>query len=497
MLQFVDVKQETPVKRSTSNRKDDFNEIYKEFITDKAKEQSSRCSQCGVPFCQIHCPLSNNIPDWLKLTAEGRLKEAYEISQSTNNMPEVCGRICPQDRLCEGNCVIEQSGHGTVTIGSIEKYITDTAWEKGWVKPFKVKRELKQSVGIIGAGPAGMACAEELRKSGYQVTIYDRYDRPGGLLIYGIPNFKLEKFVVERRTKLLKETGIKFVQNFEVGKDKTLNELKESGIEFVQNFEVGKDASLEDLRNKHDAILISTGVYKAREIELPGHDLENIFPAMDFLTASNKKGLGDKVELFDNGKLNAEGKDVIVIGGGDTAMDCVRTAIRQNAKSVKCLYRRDKENMPGSAREVANAEEEGVQFVWLSSPKEFVGKNKIEKLITNKIKLGDPDETGRRKPEIQQGSEFSLPADMVIKALGFDPEDIPSLFGSKELKVSRWGTIKTDFETMETNLPGVFAAGDIVRGASLVVWAIKDGRDAATSIKKYLQKKLSLREKVA
>ena len=327
-------------------------------------------------------------------------------------MPEVCGRICPQDRLCEGNCVIEQSGHGTVTIGSVEKYITENAWANGWVKPIKVKKEINQNIGIIGAGPAGLACAEQLRKSGYKITVYDRYDRSGGLLIYGIPNFKLEKFVVERRTKL----------------------LKDSGIEFVQNFEVGKDASLEDLRNKHDAILISTGVYKAREIELPGHDLENIFPAMDFLTASNKKGLGDKVELFDNGKLNAEGKNVIVIGGGDTAMDCVRTAIRQNAKSVKCLYRRDKENMPGSAREVANAEEEGVQFVWLSSPKEFVGKNKIEKLITNKIKLGDPDETGRRKPEIQQGSEFSLPADMVIKALGFDPEDIPSLFGSKELK---------------------------------------------------------------
>ena len=475
MLKFVNIGQQNPPKREVDLRKDDFKEIYDEFISKKAKEQSSRCSQCGVPFCQVHCPLSNNIPDWLKLTAEGRLEEAYELSQSTNNMPEVCGRICPQDRLCEGNCVIEQSGHGTVTIGSVEKYITENAWANGWVKPIKVKKEINQNIGIIGAGPAGLACAEQLRKSGYKITVYDRYDRSGGLLIYGIPNFKLEKFVVERRTKL----------------------LKDSGIEFVQNFEVGKDASLEDLRNKHDAILISTGVYKAREIELPGHDLENIFPAMDFLTASNKKGLGDKVELFDNGKLNAEGKDVIVIGGGDTAMDCVRTAIRQNAKSVKCLYRRDKENMPGSAREVANAEEEGVQFVWLSSPKEFVGKNKIEKLITNKIKLGDPDETGRRKPEIQQGSEFSLPADMVIKALGFDPEDIPSLFGSKELKVSRWGTIKTDFETMETNLPGVIAAGDIVRGASLVVWAIKDGRDAATSIKKYLQKKLSLREKVA
>ena len=467
MLQFVDVKQETPEKRVTDKRKADFNEIYKDYITNIATEQSSRCSQCGVPFCQIHCPLSNNIPDWLKLTAEGRLKEAYEVSQSTNNMPEVCGRICPQDRLCEGNCVIEQSGHGTVTIGSIEKYITDTAWDKGWVKPFKVKRELKQSVGIIGAGPAGMACAEELRKSGYQVTIYDRYDRPGGLLIYGIPNFKLEKFVVERRTKLLKETGIKFVQNFEIGKDKTLYELKE----------------------KHDAILIATGVYKAREIDIPGHNLQNIFPAMDFLTASNKKGLGDKVKLFDNGILNAEGKNVVVIGGGDTAMDCVRTSIRQKAKSVKCLYRRDRENMPGSAREVGNAIEEGVEFVWLTSPKSFIGDQNVKAVEVNKMKLGEPDSSGRRSPEIEQGSEYKIPADLVIKSLGFDPENLPKLFNAEELVVSQWGTLKIDLKSMQTNLDGIFAAGDIVRGASLVVWAIRDGRDAAVQIEKYLKLK--------
>ena len=467
MLQFVDVKQETPEKRNTVKRKSDFNEIYKDYITNKATEQSSRCSQCGVPFCQIHCPLSNNIPDWLKLTAEGRLKEAYEVSQSTNNMPEVCGRICPQDRLCEGNCVIEQSGHGTVTIGSIEKYITDTAWEKGWVKPFKVKRELKQSIGIIGAGPAGMACAEELRKSGYQVTIYDRYDRPGGLLIYGIPNFKLEKHVVERRTNLLKDTGIKFVQNFEVGKDKSLYDLKE----------------------KHDAILIATGVYKAREIDIPGHNLQNIFPAMDFLTASNRKGLGDKVKLFDDGTLNAEGKNVVVIGGGDTAMDCVRTSVRQKAKSVKCLYRRDRENMPGSAREVGNAIEEGVEFVWLTSPKSFIGKKNVEAVEVNKMKLGDPDSSGRRRPEIEKGSEYKISADLVIKSLGFDPENLPKLFNAKELVVSQWGTIKIDLKSMQTNLDGVFAAGDIVRGASLVVWAIRDGRDAATQIEKYLQLK--------
>ena len=467
MLKFVKIGQQNPPKREVGNRKKDFNEIYDEFITEKAKEQSSRCSQCGVPFCQVHCPLSNNIPDWLKLTAEGRLKEAYELAQSTNNMPEVCGRICPQDRLCEGNCVIEQSGHGTVTIGSVEKYITDTAWEKGWIKPLKVKKELKQSIGIIGAGPAGMSCAEELRKSGYQVTIYDRYDRPGGLLIYGIPNFKLEKFVVERRTNLLKDSGIQFIQNFEVGKDKTLYQLKE----------------------KHDAVLIATGVYKAREIDIPGSKLKNIFPAMEFLTASNKKGLGDKVELFDNGTLNAEGKNVVVIGGGDTAMDCVRTSVRQKAKSVKCLYRRDRENMPGSAREVGNAIEEGVEFVWLTSPNKFIGDSKVSEVEVNKMILGEPDASGRRRPVTEKGSEYKIPADLVIKSLGFDPENIPKLFNAEELAVSKWGTIKINLKSMQTNLDGIFAAGDIVRGASLVVWAIRDGRDAAIQIEKYLQSK--------
>jgi len=475
MLKFVKIGKQNPHKREVSNRKEDFNEIYKDFIHQKAGEQSSRCSQCGVPFCQVHCPLSNNIPDWLKLTAEGRLKEAYELAQSTNNMPEVCGRICPQDRLCEGNCVIEQSGHGTVTIGSVEKYITDNAWEKGWVNPIKVKNEKIQSVGIIGAGPAGLAAAEQLRKLGYQIIVYDRYDRAGGLLIYGIPNFKLEKIVVERRTKLLEEGGIKF----------------------IQNFEVGKDATLEQLRKKHDALLIATGVYKAREIELPGNNLGNVFPAMEFLTASNKKGLGDKVELFDDGTLNAEGKDIVVIGGGDTAMDCVRTSIRQNAKSVKCLYRRDKENMPGSAREVANAEEEGVEFVWLSSPKKFIGTNKVEGLVVDKIKLGEPDDSGRRKPEVQKNLEFKIKADIVIKSLGFDPENLPQLFSSEDLQVTKWGTLKANFDTMETNLIGVFAAGDIIRGASLVVWAIKDGRDVALSIKKFLEKKELQKEEVA
>ena len=475
MLKFTNVGQQTPNKRNTNKRVNDFKEIYDEFIHEKAREQSSRCSQCGVPFCQIHCPLHNNIPDWLKLVAENRLQDANELTHSTNNMPEICGRICPQDRLCEGNCVIEKSGHGTVTIGSVEKYITDTAWERGWIKPIKVMKEINQSVGIIGAGPAGLACAEELRKLGYKVNIYDRYDRPGGLLIYGIPNFKLEKFVVERRTEILKKGGIKF----------------------NQNVEIGKNLSLEELKEKHDALLIATGVYKPREINLPGHNLKNIFPAMEFLTASNKKGLGDKVENFDNGILNAENKNVVVIGGGDTAMDCVRTAVRQNAKSVKCLYRRDRENMPGSAREVYNAEEEGVEFIWLSNPKKFLGKEKVSSVIVEKMKLSGIDSSGRKKTIPIANSNFEIETDIAIKALGFDPENLPKLFNNSNLSVSEWGTIKINLKSMETSIPGVFAAGDIVRGASLVVWAIRDGRDAAVSIQKYLQLKKTNKNKAA
>jgi len=475
MLKFVDVGMRMPTKRHTKLRTKDFREVYDRFIHEKAKEQSSRCSQCGVPFCQIHCPLHNNIPDWLKLTAEDRLQEANELVHSTNNMPEICGSICPQDRLCEGNCVIEKAGHGTVTIGSVEKYITDTGWNKGWIKPIKVLKEINQSIGIIGAGPAGLACAEELRKLGYKITIYDRYDRAGGLLIYGIPNFKLEKFTVERRTNLLKESGIKF----------------------KLDFEVGKNISFDELRKKHDAILIATGVYKSREIDLSGSNLKNIFPAIEFLTASNRKGLGDKVENFDNGILDGKNKNVVIIGGGDTGMDCVRTAVRQNAKSVKCLYRRDRENMPGSAREVHNAEEEGVEFIWLSNPKKFIGTSKISSVLVEKMKLSEVDFSGRKKPEPILNSEFEIKTDMVIKALGFDPENLPKLFKFPNLLISKYGTIKINFETMETNAPGVFAAGDIVRGASLVVWAIRDGREAAVSIRRYLERKLNKSEKAA
>jgi glutamate synthase (NADPH/NADH) small chain len=468
MLKFVSVERNTPHKRAAHARLGDFHEIYADFIDAKATEQAARCSQCGIPFCQTHCPLHNNIPDWLRMTAEGRLQEAYELSQATSAMPEVCGRICPQDRLCEGSCTIEQSGHGTVTIGSVERYINDKAWEEGWVKPLAPLSEKSQSVGIVGAGPAGLSAADGLRARGYQVTVYDRHDRAGGLLMYGIPGFKLEKHVVERRVK----------------------RLADGGVEFRLGFSVGEDASLDDLRARHDAVFLCTGVYKARELTAPGAGSAGVVKALDFLIASNKTGLGDVVPDYESGALNARDKAVVVIGGGDTAMDCVRTAVRQGARSVTCLYRRDKANMPGSMREVSNAEEEGVVFEWLAAPRSILGDaTGVEGVRAVRMRLGSPDASGRQAPEETPGSDFDIPADLVIKALGFDPEDLPGAFGAKDLKVSRWGTIKADYKTMMTSLDGVFAGGDIVRGASLVVWAIRDGRDAVDAIGAYLEAK--------
>jgi glutamate synthase (NADPH/NADH) small chain len=468
MLQFVGTPQSYPAKRVAEDRAQDFREIAERYAPPAAEDQAGRCSQCGVPYCTVHCPLHNHIPDWLRLTAEGRLREAYELSNSTSTMPEICGRICPQDRLCEGNCVIEFSGHGAVTIGSVEKFITDTAWAEGWVEPLVPGPARGQSIGVIGAGPAGLSAAEYLRGHGYEVHVYDRHDRAGGLLTYGIPGFKLEKPVVMRRVE----------------------RLKEGGIVFHEGFEVGRDATLADLRQRHDALLIATGVYRARQVEVPGGD--TAIAALDYLTASNRKSFGDSVPAFEDGSLDAAGKNVVVIGGGDTAMDCVRTAIRQGAASVKCLYRRDRANMPGSQREVANAEEEGVEFVWLSAPAAFEAGG----VRANRMRLGAPDASGRRAPEVDPGAGETFPADLVIKALGFDAEDLPTLWGSAELGVSRWGTVLVDGKTLMTSLDGVFAAGDIVRGASLVVWAIRDGRDVAASMHKYLRAKAKA-EKVA
>ncbi len=463
MLKFVTVGRDMPEKRSAEDRKDDFLEIYGEFVEAKAEEQASRCSQCGVPYCQSHCPLHNNIPDWLRLTATGRLKEAYEISQATNTFPEICGRICPQDRLCEGNCVIEQSGHGTVTIGSVEKYITDTAWEQGWVETITPALEREESVGIIGSGPGGLAAADRLRRAGVKVTVYERSDRAGGLMMYGIPGFKLEKDIVLRRVK----------------------QLEDSGVEFVLNCNVGEDISFDAIRGKHDAVLIATGVYKSRDLKGPGSGAEGIVRAIDYLTCSNKVGFGDTVEEYENGELNAAGKKVVVIGGGDTAMDCVRTAIRQGATSVKCLYRRDRANMPGSQRETQNAEEEGVEFVWLSAPKGFAG-DPVTGVMVQKMRLGAPDASGRQSPEVIEGADYIEEADLVIKALGFEPEDLPEMWGTTDLETTRWGTVMADFKTHATSLEGVYTCGDVQRGASLVVWAIRDGREAADAMIDYL-----------
>lgn len=469
MLKFVTTDQEPPEKRAAAERRDDFHEIYADFIAAKAREQASRCSQCGVPFCQSHCPIGNNIPDWLMLAATGRLQEAYEVSSATSTMPEICGRICPQDRLCEGACVIEQSGHGSVTIGAVERYITDTAWTNGWVAPIAPTRSLDQSVGIIGAGPAGLTAAEQLRSAGYGVTVYDRHDRPGGLLMYGIPNFKLEKEIVERRTQ----------------------RLEEGGIRFQRGVNIGSDLSLKDLRSQHDAILIATGVYKARSLSIPGVGAAGVHRALDYLITSNRVGMGLPAEGFTSGDLNAENRHVVVVGGGDTAMDCVRTAVRQKARSVTCLYRRDRENMPGSQREVANAEEEGVRFQWLAAPRAILEKKTggVKGVRVQRMRLGPPDASGRRLSQVIPEETFDLKADMVIEALGFEPEDLPVLFAEPDLAVNRWGGVKIDHRNMMTSIPGVFAAGDIVRGASLVVWAIKDGREAATAMDTYLSSK--------
>ncbi|CAI3924998.1 NADPH-dependent glutamate synthase beta chain or related oxidoreductase (GltD) (PDB:1H7X) [Commensalibacter communis] len=463
MLKFISLDQQQPEKRPAEIRKTDFMETYRRFSDEQAKTQASRCSQCGVPFCSTKCPLSNYIPDWLKLTAENRLEEAYALSSETNSFPEICGRICPQDRLCEGSCVIEP-GFKSVTIGAVEAYITDHAFENGFIQPVVPAQEQTQSVGIIGAGPCGLAAAVVLRQKGYKVHIYDRYDRAGGLLTYGIPTFKLEKEVVARRQKWLEDSNVVFHFNTNIA-----DQTGEGTISFA------------DLRQKHDAVFIATGVYQKKEVKLLGSHLNGVVQALDYLMTSQQT---DKALTAD---MDAKGKDVIVVGGGDTAMDCLRTAIRQGAKSVKCLYRRDKANMPGSMREVKNAEEEGVEFIWQAAPEAFIGNEKIESIRALRTELGLPDAGGRQSVRIIDDSHFTLPADMVIKALGFDPEPLSELWNDANLKASKYGTVSVDRQKFMTSIDGVFAGGDIVRGASLVVWAVRDGQDAALQIAKWLQ----------
>ncbi|TAF15779.1 MAG: NAD(P)-dependent oxidoreductase [Alphaproteobacteria bacterium] len=460
MQKFYETPQNYPETRPASQRKADFDEIYQQFADEKAQQQSERCLQCGVPFCQVHCPLHNNIPDWLRYTAEGRLRDAYEMAASTNNFPEICGRICPQDRLCEGNCVV-QSGFGAITIGSIEQYVTDKAWEQGWITPFMPPSERAQSVGIIGSGPAGMAAAQQMREAGYQVHLYDRYPTAGGLMMHGIPNFKLDKTIVTRRVE----------------------QYQQSGVVFHQGVDIGTTMSFAQLRGQHDALLIATGVYRARGLDLEGEHKENVVKALDFLTQHNK-GIFESSEV--EARLSAAGKIVMVIGGGDTAMDCVRTAIRQGAKRVMCVYRRDKKNMPGSQREVKNAEDEGVEFRWLSVPVRFYGAQRVEAVDVQAMRLGAPDRSGRSSPTPIEGEVAQLSVDMVITALGFEPEALPTLFAEPQLRVSKAGTLQVDKQMM-TSLHGVFAAGDIVRGASLVVWAIADGRDVAQHMMHFME----------
>ena len=466
---FVVERKKTPSKTDAKTRITGFREIYADFKPAEAEHQASRCAQCGVPFCQHGCPLQNNIPDWLRLTAEGRPEEAWALSSATSTLPEICGRICPQDRLCEGSCVLEQSGWENVTIGSVERYLGDLAFENGWIEPIVPEVERSQNIGIIGAGPAGIAAADRLRTLGYKVTIYDRYDRAGGLLTYGIPSFKLEKHVVARRT----------------------DRLALSGVEYVMNVDIGNDITFEEIQGKHDAVLIATGVYKARKLSVPGCGSRGVVAALDYLITANKVGFGDTVEDFASGRLNAEGKTVVVIGGGDTAMDCVRTATRQGAKAVTCVYRRDRANMPGSDREVSNAEEEGVRFEWLSAPKAVLGDaDAVTGIKIQRMRLTTPDAQGRQGIEDIHGAENDLPADLVIEALGFEPENLPVLFNAPGLETTRWGTLRLMAGEFATTLPGVFAAGDIVRGASLVVWAVKEGQDAAADIHYYLTRQL-------
>ncbi|MBX9802248.1 MAG: NAD(P)-dependent oxidoreductase [Caulobacteraceae bacterium] len=462
---FVVVPRTAPAKAPATERVRDFAEIYADFGPVAGSSQSSRCAQCGVPFCQTGCPLQNNIPDWLKLAAEGRAEEAWRQSEATSTMPEICGRICPQDRLCEGACTLEQSGWETVTIGAVERWLGDMAFENGWIAPIRPRVERGQSVGIVGAGPAGMAAADRLRASGYAVTLYDRQDRAGGLLMYGIPGFKLEKPVVQRR----------------------LDRLAEAGVEFRLGVDVGGSLPFTAVRAAHDAVLVATGVYQARRLTAPGCGSTGVIAALDYLIASNRKGLGDAVPAFDSGALDAAGKRVVVIGGGDTAMDCVRTAVRQGATSVICLYRRDRNNMPGSAREVANAEEEGVVFEWLATPRAVLGEaDRVTGVRAQRMALTGQSSDGRWSVEPVPGGEFDLAADLVIEALGFEPEDIPGAFAEPDLALTDWRTIRTAGHTKATTLEGVFAAGDIVRGASLVVWAVKDGQDAAAEIEAWL-----------
>ena len=460
MREFLSVERIEPSKRLVVERVKDFGEIYELFGKSDAASQSDRCIQCGDPFCLNKCPLHNYIPQWLKAVSEKDLEFAFKLSNEPSPFPEVMGRVCPHDRLCEGDCTLND-GHGAITIGSVETHITEAGFKAGLSPEFPGVTTDKK-VAVIGSGPAGLSAATYLLRSGIAVTMYERADRAGGLLTYGIPNFKLDKKIVDRRVKL----------------------LQEAGLELVLNCEVGRDITFEEIADKHDAMFIGVGATKAKRASLNGEQASNVYDAMEYLTAIQRKNFKSNYDK----KFDFKDLDVVVIGGGDTAMDCLRTAKREGAKNVTCLYRRDEKNMPGSKKEYKNAMEEGVDFSFLTSPKEIVlGEDKAIAVEAVKMSLGAKDESGRQKAEEQKGSEHRVNADIIIMALGFDTE-VPSFLAENGIEINKWGEIIVDEDTHETSTSGIYAGGDCYRGADLVVTAAYDGREAARSITKSLLK---------
>jgi glutamate synthase (NADPH/NADH) small chain len=464
VFQFIQVERRDPAKKDAEERKQEYREIYASFDQEQAAEQADRCLACGNPYCEWKCPVHNYIPDWLNLVAEGKIEQAAELSHQTNSLPEVCGRVCPQDRLCEGACTLAD-GFGAVTIGAVEKYISDTAFARGWRPDLSHVTQTGKRVAVIGAGPAGLGCADILVRNGVKPVVYDRNPEIGGLLTFGIPEFKLEKEVVKRRRQIMEEMG----------------------IEFVLGCEVGKDIDFNTLVNEYDAVFLGMGTYTYMKGGFPGEDLPGVYEALPFLVSNINNCLG--FEQGPRGFINMAGKRVVVIGGGDTAMDCNRTSIRQGAESVTCAYRRDEANMPGSKKEVANAKEEGVQFLWNRQPVEIVGDNKVEGIKLLTTELGEPDARGRRRPVPVPGSEEVIPCDHVIIAFGFQPSPSP-WFADFGIELDERGRVKAPVNGQykyQTSNPKIFAGGDMVRGSDLVVTAVFEGRSAAEGILDYLE----------
>ncbi len=462
-FQFLDIKRMDPPKRNMKRRVGEFVEIYDPLTAERAASQSHRCLSCGNPYCEWKCPVHNYIPNWLQLVAEGNLIEAAELSHQTNSLPEVCGRVCPQDRLCEGACTLND-GFGAVTIGSVEKYITDTAFAMGWRPDMSKVVWTDKRVAIIGAGPAGIGCADILVRNGVKPVVFDRYPEIGGLLTFGIPEFKLEKSVIRTRRQILEGMG----------------------VEFRLNIEIGKDILIDELLAEYDAVFMGMGTYTTMKGDFPGEDLPGVHEALSFLVSNVNRNLGFEKSADDF--VSVKGKRVVVLGGGDTAMDCNRTSIRQGATSVTCAYRRDEKNMPGSRREVKNAREEGVVFQFNKQPVEIVGNGKVEGVKFVSTQLGETDANGRRRPEVIPGSEEIVPADAVLIAFGFKPSP-PEWLSSVEVNTSDWGVVLAAEEPtypFQTTNPKIFAGGDMVRGSDLVVTAVWEGREAAKGILDYL-----------